>query len=214
MSPPPPPSRLNLTTLILLAAVAAAIGLWAGNRYFAASPQPTLQSALLYPQPRTIGDFHLLQANGRPLSLADWHGHWTLVYFGYASCPDVCPTTLATFKAVEAELNKRGIGDKLQVDFISVDPDRDSPSLLASYVNFFSPNFIAASGTDDDLTPLSKALGLIYSRTKKQDGSVEVDHSNSIVIIDPQGRVVGLFRPPLSAAAMAADLATLVASGN
>jgi protein SCO1 len=207
-------SRINATTLILLAAVVAAAGLWVGSRYFNAPAQPQLQSGLLYPRPRPITDFHLTQANGRPLTLADWRGQWTLVYFGYASCPDVCPTTLATFKSVESELKKRNLADKFRVDFISVDPDRDTPELLGKYVNFFSPNFIAATGTDAELTPLSKSLGLIYSRSKSAAGAIEVDHSSSIVIVDPLGRVVGLFRPPLEAGPIVSDMTTLLRSGT
>ena len=204
------PGRLNVTALILIAAVMAAAGLWLGNRYFNAAPQPKLQSALLYPQPRTIPDFHLTQANGQTLTLADWRGHWNIVYFGYASCPDVCPTTLATFKSVEAELKKRGIAENLRVDFVSVDPERDTPELLAKYVNYFSSDFIAATGSDADLTRLSKALGLIYTRDKAQNGTIEVDHSSSVVIVDPQAHIAGLFRPPLEAAPIANDLATLI----
>jgi protein SCO1/2 len=207
-------SRINATTLILLAAVVAAAGLWVGNRYFQTPAQPQLQSGLLYPQARPLADFHLTQANGRPLTLTDWRGQWNLVYFGYASCPDVCPTTLATLKSVESELKKRGLGEKFRVDFISVDPERDTPELLGNYVKFFSPNFIAATGTDAELMPLSKSLGLIYSRSKTADGAVEVDHSSSVVIVDPLGRVVGLFRPPLETSPIVNDMATLLRGGN
>ena len=210
MTSAPAPARFNATTLILLAAVVAAVGLWVGNRYFQVAPQPSLQVGLLYPQPRPLGDFHLTQANGQPLTLADWRGHWTAVYVGYASCPDVCPTTLAT---VEADLAKRGLADRWRLNFISVDPERDTPELLAKYVGFFSPHFVVATATDAELMPLSKSLGLIYSRSKNADGGIEVDHSSSVVIIDPQGRIVGLFRPPLDAASISSDLATLIGSG-
>ena len=87
MNMPKPASRLNLTTLILIAAVAAAAGLWVGNRYFGAPEQPRMATALLYPEPRPLPEFTLAQANGQPLTLADWRGHWSIVYFGYASCP-------------------------------------------------------------------------------------------------------------------------------
>lgn len=210
MNSPASASRPNLTALILLAAVVAALGLWLGNRYANAPAQPKLASALLYPEARKLPDFELQQADGKPLTLADWRGRWTFVYFGYTTCPDVCPTTLAELKSAWAELGKRGLRDKLRIDFISVDPERDTPDALTKYVGFFSPDFIAATGTDAELAKLTRSLGIVYSRTKKDDGSVEVDHSGSIVIVDPQGQLVGLFRPPFAAKDLADDVTKLV----
>jgi len=212
MSTPKSASRLNITALILIAALAAAAGLWLGNRYLNAPAQPRLATALLYPAPRALPEFALTQANGKPLTLADWRGHWNIVYFGYASCPDVCPTTLQAFKSVWGDLGKRGIADKVRIDFVSVDPERDTPEILGKYVAFFSPDFIAATGSDEQLTAITRALGLVYSRTKNAEGAVEVDHSGSAVIVDPSGRLVGIFRPPISPKETANDIATLVAS--
>jgi protein SCO1/2 len=202
------PARLNLTVLVLLAAAAVALGLWLGTRHDAPA-QPKLASALLYPEPRAIPAFELRQANGQSLTPADWRGHWNFVYFGYTTCPDVCPTTLAELKSVWAELGKRGMQDKMRIDFVSVDPERDTPDVLGKYVGFFSPDFIAATGTDAQLTRLTRALGIVYSRRKNDAGGSEVEHSNSIAIVDPQGRLVGLFRPPFAARDLADDMTRL-----
>ncbi|MBS0591057.1 MAG: SCO family protein [Proteobacteria bacterium] len=210
MTSPAPASRPNLTVLILLAAVVAALGLWLGARYANTAAQPKLASALLYPTSRTIPDFTLQQANGKPLTLADWRGHWNLIYFGYTTCPDVCPTTLTELKSVWADLGKRGLHDKLRIDFISIDPERDTLDALGKYVGFFSHDFVAATGADDALLKLTRTLGIVYTRTKKADGSVEVDHSGSIVIVDPQGRLIGLFRPPFAAKDLADDIRALI----
>ena len=193
--------------LILVAALAAGIGLWLGQRYFSAPSTPLLRNAVLYPAPRSVPEFHLDQANGQPLDLASWRGHWNVVYFGYTSCPDVCPTTLATFKQAWRDLGV--LKEKVRFDFISVDPQRDAPEQLAKYVTFFSPDFIAATGSDEELTKLTRALGLLYARTTDANGSVQVDHSGSAVIIDTQGRLVGMFRPPFTAAQIVADLTAL-----
>jgi protein SCO1/2 len=198
--------------LIVAAAVAAGLGLWLGQRFFTAPEQPKLENAVLYPAPRAIADFHLTRANGQPLTLADWRGRWTVVFFGYTSCPDVCPTTLATFKQVWKDLAARGVSDKVRFDFISVDPQRDTPDVLHKYVSYFDPDFIAATGPDSELTPLTRALGLIYSRSTDANGAVAVEHSGSAVIVDPQAREVGIFRPPFVAGAIADDLATLTAT--
>jgi len=200
--------------IILAAALAAGGGLWLGNRQFGHSERPGLASAVLYPQPRALPDFQLVQANGKPLTLADWKGRWNVAYFGYVSCPDVCPTTLAVLKQVWKSLDERGLRDRVRISFVSIDPQRDTPEMLGKYVAFFSPDFLAATGSDEQLTRLTRSLGLLYSRTTGRNGEIQVDHSGSAVIIDPQGRLVGMFRPPFAAADVAADLATLAATGN
>jgi len=200
--------RISANYLILVAAVAAAVGLWLGSRAFAPST-PRLAAAVMYPAARELPDFTLQRADGAPLTKPDWSGRWTVAFFGYTNCPDVCPTTLATFKQVFATLAADGIGDKVRFDFISVDPQRDTPELLTKYVSYFDKNFVAATGSDEELTKLTRALGLIYSREPTGNGDYAVDHSASAVLIDPAGREVGLFRPPFDAKAIAADLKTL-----
>lgn len=203
-----PHGRASATVLILVAAFAAALGLWFGERMLDRPAQPALRSALLYPAPRALPAFELLRSDGKPLTLADWKGRWTVAFFGFTNCPDVCPTTLATFKQVWKQLDPP-VRERVRFDFISVDPARDTPELLARYVGYFSPDFVAATGTDEQLTRLTRALGLLYTRGQPKDGTYSVDHSASAVLVDPQGRQAGLFRPPFEAEAIAADLAAL-----
>jgi len=212
MTPSAPTSHRAFVWLILVAALAAAAGLWLGGRLSSRTSAPALDSAVLYPQPRPVREFRLAQTSGKPLTVADWQGHWNIVYFGYASCPDVCPMTLATFKAAAKTLADRGLADRVRFDFISVDPQRDTPEKLGPYVAYFNADFIAATGTDEQLTDLTRALGILYSRRVGSDGIIEVDHSGSAVIVDPQARVVGIFRPPFAAAALAKDLSALIAA--
>ena len=204
--------RVSANYLILVAALAAAVGLWLGSRAFAPSV-PELSAAVLYPSPREVPDFRLQRADGNALTHADWKGRWTVAFFGYTNCPDVCPTTLATFKQVFAKLEADGSADKVRFDFISVDPARDTPEQLTRYVGYFDKDFVAATGSDEELTRLTRALGLIYSRETNGNGDYAVDHSASAVIIDPSGREVGLFRPPFDAKAIVADLKTLAGAG-
>jgi protein SCO1/2 len=203
--------RASATWLILVAAFAVALGLWAGARLTGPSAPPPLDAAVLYPAPRALPDFTLTRSDGRPLTLADWKGAWTVAFFGFTNCPDVCPTTLATFKQVWTLLGPQ-TAPAVRFDFISVDPARDTPEQLARYVGFFSKDFVAATGSDEELTRLTRALGLVYSRGEPVDGAYSVDHSASAVIVDPEGRQIGLFRPPFDAAKIAADLRALVAA--
>lgn len=204
------PTRQLPITLIVIAAFAAAVGLWLGGRFMGSPAAPMMKNAVLYPAPRAVPDFKLTQANGQPLTPDSWRGHWNAVYFGYTSCPDVCPTTLAMFKQVW-----RDLGDEradARFDFISVDPQRDTPDKLAKYVSFFNPDFIAATGTDDELNKLTRGLGLMYTRETDAHGNIEVDHSGSVVIIDPDAKLRGIFRPPFAAQDVTADLQSLMKS--
>ncbi len=200
--------RIGATPLIVIAALAVAIGFWAGARWFAAPPL-ALSTAVMYPSRSAVPEFTLARADGKPLTLADWQGHWTVVFFGFTNCPDICPNTLGTFKQVWNDLAAQGKTDRLRFDFVSVDPQRDTPEQLARYVGFFHPDFVAATGSDDELTRLTRALGLVYARGPEENGTYSVDHSASVVIVDPQGRRAGLFRPPFEAARIVADLAVL-----
>jgi protein SCO1/2 len=200
--------RINANWLILIAALAVALGFWFGARLSFAPAVPTLAAAVLYPAPRALPEFTLSRSDGKTLTQADWQGHWTIAFFGYTNCPDVCPTTLATFKQVWKQLDP-AIARELRFDFISVDPARDTPEQLARYVGYFNPDFIAATGSDDELTRLTRALGLVYSRGEPADGTYTVDHSASAVLIDPHGNQAGVLRPPFDAAKIAADLTTL-----
>lgn len=200
--------RVSANWLILVAALAAAVGLWAGMRVLAPAARPSLAFVVLYPAPRELPAFELDRSDGAKLTLDDWKGHWTVVFFGYTNCPDVCPTTLADFKQVWKRLPTPA-KQRLRFDFVSVDPQRDTPEQLARYVHFFDPSFVAASGSDEQLNRLTHALGLVYARGEPKDGTYDVDHSASAVLIDPQGRQAGVLRPPFDAAKIAADLALL-----
>jgi len=205
--------RLSANAAILIAALAAGLGLWLGMRAFAppGPALPTLQSTVPFPRPREVPNFELARSDGAKLTRADWTGRWTIAFFGYTNCPDVCPTTLATFAQAWKKLDPAS-RDKLRFDFISVDPARDTPEQLARYVGYFNKDFVAATGSDEVLTPLTRALGLVYSRAAPVDGNYAVDHSASAVVIDPEGREVGLLRPPFDAAKIAADLDALARS--
>lgn len=203
--------RISATWLILIAALAGALGLWLGADVLTSRSPSPLQSAVLYPTPRAVPDFSLTRSDQGNLTLADWKAHWTVVFFGYTNCPDVCPTTLTTFNQAWKRLDP-AVAGSLRFDFISVDPARDTPAQLARYVGFFNKDFVAATGSDAELTRLTRALGLLYTREEPDNGTYSVDHSASAVIIDPQGRQAGLFRPPFDAAKIAADLTALAAT--
>ena len=204
--------RIDTTKLFVLASIAVAVGLWAGSRWLSLPAPPKLNTAVMYPAGLTVPDFQLQRADGKPLNAADLRGKWTLVFFGFTHCPDICPTTLADFKQVWSRLAAQGKTDKLQFLFVSVDPERDTPEQLSRYVGFFNPDFIAATGVDEELTRFTRALGVLYLRVPDAAGGYSIDHSASVIIIDPEGRRVGMFRPPFAPESISADLTTLLDS--
>ena len=200
-------SRLPL--LIVVAAIAAGLGLWLGDRLHPAGTQQATRAALVYPAPRDVPPFKLSRAPSGELTDADLKGAWSLMFFGYTHCPDVCPTTLATLKQVDAQLRAEPVAVPVKTIFVSVDPERDTPQALADYVGYFDKDFVAATADPASLQALASAVGVVFIKSPQAGSDYTMDHTASLLVIDPQGRLHALFRPPLSADTIVADLRTL-----
>ncbi len=133
-------------------------------------------------------DFQLSDHNGLPRSLKDFQGKVVVLFFGYTQCPDVCPTTMTELAQVKKLLGPDA--GKMQVLFVTVDPDRDTPSVLKGYMANFDPTFLALRGTPEQLATMAKDFKVYY---KKVDGktatSYSMDHSAASYVYDPQGRL-------------------------
>jgi len=133
-------------------------------------------------------DFHLYDAGGQPRSLADFRGKVVALFFGYTHCPDVCPTTLADLARVMGMLGKDA--DRVQVLFVTLDPERDTRELLAQYPPAFYPTFIGLSGDAQATEAAAKAFGIIYQKQATKSGSYTLDHSAGTFLIAPGGKPV------------------------
>jgi len=163
------------------------------------SPQPpVLQQATLLPSGRQLDAFSLIDQQGQPFTQDNLKGHWTFAFFGYTHCPDVCPTALAMLAQVIHKLKDKGRGGELpRVLFVSVDPQRDTPQVLAKYLTTFNPDFIGATGEDGEISKLTHQLGIMYAREKGgSDDNYVVNHSAAIVLFDPDGKYHALFGSP------------------
>lgn len=138
------------------------------------------------------GDFELLDTDGRKFQLSSQRGKIVLIYFGYTSCPDACPTDLLLFSDVLSRLGSRKA--LVQPIFISVDPGRDTPESLAAYANAFSPAIRALTGSERQLRRVAKAYGSHFSYVGRTPGSTtySVDHSVNIYVVDAKGRLVSV----------------------
>jgi protein SCO1/2 len=202
----------SLPWLIAAAALAGALGLWLGQRWYDGAGPATSDAgttaALVYPKPRELEDFLLERTDGRPLVLDSWRGQWNLVFIGFTHCPDACPQALAVFRDVEKQW-PADAGPQPAMYFVSVDPERDSAKALEDYATYFSPRIVAATGTHDRLEPFARQLGMIYVKTPIDGGDYTVDHSTHVAVVDPDGRMVALFRAPHDAGAIVADMLAL-----
>ena len=153
--------------------------------------------------------FALTDQFGKPRTQAEFLGKVVVVFFGFAQCPDVCPTTMAELAEVKKLLGKDG--DKLQAVFITVDPERDTLPVLKAYMENFDPSFIALRGTPEELAATAKHFKIYYKKVEgKTPGSYTMDHSAGSYVLDTQGRVRLFTRYGSGAAALAQDIKLLL----
>ena len=154
-------------------------------------------------------DFQLTDHNGQQRSLKDFHGKAVVVFFGFAQCPDVCPTSMAELAQVKEALGADG--DKLQGLFVTVDPERDTPEVLKAYMANFDPSFLALRPTPEGLVALAKDFKLYYKKVEgKTPTSYTMDHSAGSYVYDPQGRLRLYVRYGSGAEALTADVRQLL----
>lgn len=151
----------------------------------------------------------LSDAEGRPRSLADFRGKVTVIFFGYAQCPDVCPTTLA--ELAEARRALGPAGQDVQGVFVTVDPERDTPEMLRDYVRAFDPSFVALRGSPEQTREAAKAFKIFYAKVPgKTEGSYTVDHTAGAYILDREARLRLFTRHGTGAEALVHDLKLLL----
>lgn len=129
----------------------------------------------------------LTDHNGKPRTLADFRGKVVVIFFGFTHCPDVCPTTLAELAMVAKELGKDA--DRMQVLFVTVDPERDTPEVLRQYVPSFNPSFLGLYGDAEATARTAREFKIFYQKQPLKTGGYSVDHSAGTYIFDPQGRL-------------------------
>lgn len=145
-----------------------------------------------------LTDFNLIQHSGDAFTLANLKGKWSFMFFGYTHCPDICPVTLTLLRTVKQKLasHPEYLADT-QYIFVSVDGQRDTSEKLAQYVNYFDPQLIGVSGTEQQVNTLTRQLGIVYIRQPEiTAGQYFIDHSATIVLINPQGEIAEQFTAP------------------
>ena len=203
-------------TLALLAALAiaivAAIWLWRladgatitqGKSGEAGSVQGTGQALI-------GGPFTLTDQTGKTVTQADYKGKYMLIYFGFTFCPDVCPTELQVMAGAVSKLGAKGA--EVQPIFITVDPERDTVEVLATYVKQFDPRLVGLTGTPEQIAQVAKAYRVFYQKVKDEEtsGDYTMDHSSIAYLMGPDGKFLTFFPPGVSPDEMAAKIATFM----
>lgn len=180
---------MNKLFIVILAVAATLVGAFSFKQL---TQLPLPEHALFYQQPRVIKAFELTDHTGQAFTKEQLTGKWSLVFFGYTSCPDVCPTTLQNLGFIYEDL--KAIADNSQVLLVTVDPQRDSQEKLSQYIGYFNPEFIALRAGHDVLFPFARNMGLMYAISGEGEDYL-VDHSASLVLINPDGKITAIFKP-------------------
>ena len=160
-----------------------------------------INGAYMFETPRNIGEFALLDHHGQVFDGARFEGKWTLVFFGFTTCPDICPTTMSFLNDFIKQLEGTEAEDTAVV-MISVDPARDSVEQLAGYVPFFNPDFTGVTGEFLEIHKVATALNTPFRKVPGQGKDYLIDHSANVVLINPRGDYHGFFKSPLDMAKM------------
>lgn len=155
------------------------------------------KGVFLFDKARAFEPFKLVDYNNQPFTPDALRGKWTLVFFGFTYCPDVCPTTMALLNRFYQQQQQGEYADDLQIVMVSVDPGRDSPAKLFEYVRFFNKDFIGVTGEFLDLHRFATQLNIPFSKIPDGGENYLVQHSGNVAIINPKGHYVGFIRSPL-----------------
>jgi protein SCO1 len=188
---------MSRTQSIALATVVAIVAVAAGVLISRALPPrgsgPALVAGTLLAPPRPLPAFQLIDHDNRPFGPERLSGRWTFVFFGFTSCPDVCPVTLSALAQTRKMLEDMPDGLRPQVVLVSVDPQRDTAERLAAYVKAFDPSFIGVTASQPAVEELARQMGAAVAVSPGEGDQYRVDHSSSVFLIDPNGAMRALF---------------------
>jgi len=197
--------RSLILLVVVIVAGAAGWGLW--QRF---GPRPAPQYGVPVNGTAPVADFELDSTLGKPLALSDFADRYAVLYFGYTTCPDICPTTLADLGKAEQLMG--AAAERMQVIFITVDPERDTPERLRNYLAYFSPNFIGMSGSLEETERIASQLGVVYEKRYHSDSATDylMDHTATVIVLDPQRRPQIIFPYGVTGEQMASDLLAVI----
>lgn len=162
--------------------------------------------------PHSLPEFHLTDGEGKPFTSHNLMGHYSLLFFGYTHCQGICPLTLAMLTQLYTQLKTEKF-PLPQIIFVTLDPKRDTQSVINNYVKAFNPTFIGVTGPLTGIQQLSKQMGVVYLRAqenKSNENNYQIDHSGTLYLINPEAKLVAIFSPPHDEESIKKDYTALV----
>ena len=205
-------SNTKSLVMIVVLLVSGMAGFLAYQQLNSHKQQHEFQSLLVFPKEKSFSGFKLIDKNNNSLDINSFAGHWTLIFFGYTHCPDVCPTTLSELQKTFKQLDGQNLKQAPQVLFVSVDPQRDTPHTLNEYIQFFNPKFNAATADDANILSITSQIGAAYhiESHEKDNINYNVDHTAAVFLINPDKKLYGIFRSPHDSSKISSDLTQLI----
>lgn len=194
--------------------IVAMLGLGLVAGYFitqSRNASPVLEHATVLPASLPLPEFTLQDQNADTFTSRNLEGQWSLMFFGFTHCPDICPITLQQLAAARRQLAETIAADDLPgIVFVSVDPARDTTATVKAYTEAFGPGITGVTGELEEINKLTGALGIYHHRHDAVDGHYAVDHSAAIVMINDRGEYHAMFSAPHSVEGLARDIQTLM----
>ena len=187
------PSNLLIAAVAIIAVV---LGAWLSYGVDSAPEERLPRYATLLSGANTLANFNLADHTGAPVGPGVFEGQWDLVFFGFTHCPDICPLTLQVLSTARDELSDTGFDPLPRIVLVSVDPERDTPELLAKYIAYFGDDNLGITGDLAEVRKLTDSLGIFFDKNVREDGNYLVDHSSAVLLIDPNGEFRALFSSP------------------
>ena len=175
--------------------------------------EPILETGKAYKKPLDIIEFELKDQGDQLYSKNDLKNQWTILFFGYTNCPDVCPTTIFKLGQIKQQISKELPNVNLQILFITLDPERDSTERLREYLGFFDPSMTGLTGDVTKIVELTSNLSVFFQRINKEDG-YDFNHTASIFLINPKAQLKASFSPASSIEMLAEDIKKVVKKSN
>jgi protein SCO1/2 len=193
---------------VLILLLAAAAGAWLSFGLSKPAPRPV--AATILPAPGELPEFSLQDQHGQSIGRDAFKGHWSLVFFGFTHCPDICPTTLQVLATAKQQLSEQGMQSLPQIVLVSVDPERDTPEVIGQYVDYFGDGNLGITGDVEELRKLTGGLGIYFEKsspdTAATDDNYSVDHSAVVIVINPRAQFHALFSAPHTVENLVNDL--------
>ena len=198
--------RIALLAAVLLSALVLLVLVLADR------PERKPQRATVLSSPLQLPDFSLVDHNKLPFGRTSLENRWSLVFFGFTHCPDICPLTLQKLAVARRQLAEQGITALPLIVFVSVDPERDSIEAIGQYAGAFGDGVLGVTGTLDDINVLTSALGIFHARPPTADGGYDVEHSAAVLLMNPDADLKAIFSAPHDVESFAHDVALVMDS--